>query len=110
VILDEILPRWGVETVFVDGSDLDHWREALSLPAKAVAPSHRMFHLRKPGRFGDGSPNGYGRFGALDLSQGFDRMSHQRMVSSMGRRLPNGDWSPIPCGPRVALAHDVFST
>jgi len=25
VILDEILPRWGVETVFVDGADLDQW-------------------------------------------------------------------------------------
>ena len=32
VILDEILPRWGVETVFVDGPDLDQWREALSVP------------------------------------------------------------------------------
>jgi cystathionine beta-lyase/cystathionine gamma-synthase len=45
VILDEILPRWGVETVFVDGSDLDHWREALSLPAAAVffeSPSNPM--------------------------------------------------------------------
>src|SRR5699024_9284553 len=32
----EILPRWGVETVFVDGSDLDQWREALSEPTTAV--------------------------------------------------------------------------
>src|ERR1035437_6510245 len=36
VILDEILPRWGVESVFVDGSNLDQWREALSEPAAAV--------------------------------------------------------------------------
>lgn len=36
VICNEILPRWGVETVFVDGKDLDQWREALSKPTDAV--------------------------------------------------------------------------
>src|SRR6185437_9903002 len=36
VILDEILPRWGVETVFVDGADLDQWRAALAEPTTAV--------------------------------------------------------------------------
>jgi len=36
VILDEILPRWGVETVFVDGEDLSQWEAALSIPAQAV--------------------------------------------------------------------------
>jgi len=48
VILDEILPRWGVETVFVDGSDLDQWRQALSVPAAAVffeSPSNPMQEL-----------------------------------------------------------------
>jgi O-succinylhomoserine sulfhydrylase len=48
VILDEILPRWGVETVFVDGADLDQWREALSEPAAAVffeSPSNPMQEL-----------------------------------------------------------------
>ena len=48
VILDEILPRWGVETVFVDGSDLDQWREALAEPAAAVffeSPSNPMQEL-----------------------------------------------------------------
>jgi O-succinylhomoserine sulfhydrylase len=48
VILDEILPRWGVETVFVDGSDLDQWREALSVPTVAVffeSPSNPMQEL-----------------------------------------------------------------
>jgi len=48
VILDEILPRWGVETVFVDGSDLDQWRAALSKPATAVffeSPSNPMQEL-----------------------------------------------------------------
>jgi O-succinylhomoserine sulfhydrylase len=48
VILDEILPRWGVETVFVDGSDLDQWRDALSKPAAAVffeSPSNPMQEL-----------------------------------------------------------------
>src|SRR3712207_2822418 len=36
VILDEILPRWGIRTDFVGGHDLDQWREALSAPAQAV--------------------------------------------------------------------------
>ena len=48
VILDEILPRWGVESVFVDGPDLDQWREALSEPTAAVffeTPSNPMQEL-----------------------------------------------------------------
>lgn len=48
VILDEILPRWGVETVFVDGGDLDAWREALAEPTTAVffeTPSNPMQEL-----------------------------------------------------------------
>jgi O-succinylhomoserine sulfhydrylase len=48
VILDEILPRWGVETVFVDGPDLNQWREALSVPTQAVffeTPSNPMQEL-----------------------------------------------------------------
>ncbi len=47
-VLDEVLPRWGVETVFVDGSDLDQWRSALAQPAKAVffeTPSNPMQEL-----------------------------------------------------------------
>lgn len=35
-ILAEILPKWGVETVFVDGRDLDQWQAALAKPTKAV--------------------------------------------------------------------------
>jgi O-succinylhomoserine sulfhydrylase len=45
VILDEILPRFGVHTDFVDGNDLDQWREALATPATAVffeSPSNPM--------------------------------------------------------------------
>lgn len=48
VILDEILPRWGVETVFVDGPDLDQWRSALNQPTTAVffeTPSNPMQEL-----------------------------------------------------------------
>ena len=48
VILDEILPRWGVETVFVDGPDLAQWQEALSVPTTAVffeTPSNPMQEL-----------------------------------------------------------------
>ena len=35
-ICNEILPRFGVETVFVDGSNLDEWRDALSVPTQVV--------------------------------------------------------------------------
>lgn len=48
VIIDEILPRFGVEAVFVDGPDLDQWREALSQPTAAVffeTPSNPMQEL-----------------------------------------------------------------
>lgn len=36
VIVNEILPRFGVETEIVDGRDLDAWERALSRPADAV--------------------------------------------------------------------------
>ena len=48
VIVDEILPRFGVETVLVDGTDLDQWRAALSVPTTAVffeTPSNPMMEL-----------------------------------------------------------------
>ena len=47
-IVDEVLPRWGVETVIVDGTDLDQWAEALSTPTSAVffeTPSNPMLEL-----------------------------------------------------------------
>jgi O-succinylhomoserine sulfhydrylase len=48
VVCNEILPRWGVETVFVDGTDLDQWEQALSEPTTAVffeTPSNPMQSL-----------------------------------------------------------------
>ena len=48
VVCNEILPRWGVETVFVDGEDLDQWERALSQPTTAVffeTPSNPMQSL-----------------------------------------------------------------
>jgi len=45
VVCNEILPRWGVETVFVDGEDLSQWEAALSKPTTAVffeTPSNPM--------------------------------------------------------------------
>lgn len=48
VVCNEILPRWGVETVFVDGEDLDQWEQALSTPTTAVffeTPSNPMQSL-----------------------------------------------------------------
>jgi len=47
-ILAEILPKWGVETVFVDGRDLDQWRAALTKPTKVVfleTPSNPSLRL-----------------------------------------------------------------
>jgi O-succinylhomoserine sulfhydrylase len=48
VVCNEILPRWGVETVFVDGEDLSQWEDALSVPTQAVffeTPSNPMQSL-----------------------------------------------------------------
>lgn len=48
VVCNEILPRWGVETVFVDGDDMAQWEQALSVPTKAVffeTPSNPMQSL-----------------------------------------------------------------
>ncbi|CAM4036806.1 O-succinylhomoserine sulfhydrylase [Tsukamurella strandjordii] len=36
VVCNEILPRWGIETEFVDGEDLAQWEAALAKPAQAV--------------------------------------------------------------------------
>jgi O-succinylhomoserine sulfhydrylase len=47
-ILDDILPRYGVVTEFVDGHDLDQWEKALAKPARAVffeSPSNPMQEL-----------------------------------------------------------------
>jgi len=35
-IVSELLPRYGVQSVFVDGGDLDQWQQALSEPTAAV--------------------------------------------------------------------------
>lgn len=48
VIVDEILPRWGVETVLVDGPDLAQWEAALQQETTAVffeTPSNPMQEL-----------------------------------------------------------------
>jgi len=47
-ILQTILPRYGIETVIVDGRDLDQWRAALTQGAKAVfleSPSNPTLEL-----------------------------------------------------------------
>lgn len=48
VVLDELLPRWGIHTDFVDGTNLEEWAAALSKPAQAVffeTPSNPMLEL-----------------------------------------------------------------
>ena len=48
VILDELLPRWGITTDFVDGSEPAAWAAALATPAEAVffeSPSNPMQSL-----------------------------------------------------------------
>ena len=48
VILDELLPRWGIHTEFVDGANLAEWERALSRPAQVVffeSPSNPMQSL-----------------------------------------------------------------
>ena len=48
VVLTEILPKWGVETVLVEGNDEGAWAEALSKPTKAVfleSPSNPLMEI-----------------------------------------------------------------
>ncbi|MBL4615522.1 MAG: O-succinylhomoserine sulfhydrylase [Magnetovibrio sp.] len=35
-VINSILPQWGIIAEFVDGTDLDAWKDALSTPAQAV--------------------------------------------------------------------------
>ena len=47
-IVSTLLPRYGVATEFVDGSDLDQWRAALATPAAMVlleSPSNPMLEV-----------------------------------------------------------------
>ena len=47
-IVDELLPRYGIETTLVDGPDLDQWRAALRPGTKAVffeTPSNPMLEI-----------------------------------------------------------------
>src|SRR3954470_21420318 len=47
-IVSTLLPKYGIETVFVDGSDLDQWRTALAKPTQLVlleTPSNPMLEL-----------------------------------------------------------------
>jgi O-succinylhomoserine sulfhydrylase len=47
-IVQEILPKWGVETQFVDGRDLAQWKKALSKPTRVVlleTPSNPSLRL-----------------------------------------------------------------
>src|SRR6185437_16881382 len=47
-IVSTLLPRFGIETEFVDGSDLSQWRSALSRPTDLVlleTPSNPMLEL-----------------------------------------------------------------
>jgi len=48
VVLTEILPKWGIETVLVEGNDAAAWAEALSKPTKAVfieTPSNPLMEI-----------------------------------------------------------------
>ncbi|MCQ8239994.1 O-succinylhomoserine sulfhydrylase [Rhizosaccharibacter radicis] len=47
-IVANLLPRYDIECVFVDGADLAQWREALSVPTQAVlleTPSNPMLEI-----------------------------------------------------------------
>src|SRR6195952_2541847 len=47
-IVSPLLPKFGIETEFVDGADLDQWKAALSRPANLVlleSPSNPMLEL-----------------------------------------------------------------
>ncbi|TCZ60917.1 O-succinylhomoserine sulfhydrylase [Roseicella aquatilis] len=47
-IVSTLLPRYGIESEFVDGADLDQWRQALARPAALVlleTPSNPMLEM-----------------------------------------------------------------
>ena len=47
-ILTDILPRYGIETVIIDGTDLKQWEQALSKPTRCIfleTPSNPMLKL-----------------------------------------------------------------
>ncbi len=47
-IVSQLLPRYGIESVFVDGADLDAWAEALAVPTACVlleTPSNPMLDI-----------------------------------------------------------------
>lgn len=47
-ILTNILPRWGIETILIDGRDITAWEEALSIPTNLVfleSPSNPLLEL-----------------------------------------------------------------
>jgi O-succinylhomoserine sulfhydrylase len=47
-IVSTLLPRYGIRTEFVDGTDLDQWKRALATPASAVlleSPSNPMLEV-----------------------------------------------------------------
>ncbi|MBO23320.1 MAG: O-succinylhomoserine sulfhydrylase [Rhodospirillaceae bacterium] len=48
VVCAEFLPKFGVETILVDGTNLDEWEEALSVPTQAIfleTPSNPQLDL-----------------------------------------------------------------
>jgi O-succinylhomoserine sulfhydrylase len=48
VVLTEILPGWGIETVLVEASDVEGWKAALSVPTKVVfieSPSNPLMEI-----------------------------------------------------------------
>jgi O-succinylhomoserine sulfhydrylase len=48
VVLTEILPGWGVETVLVEANDIEGWKAALSVPTKVVfieSPSNPLMEI-----------------------------------------------------------------
>ena len=47
-ILDEVLPRFGIEVVLVDGADLHQWQDALAVSTQVVfleSPSNPMLEI-----------------------------------------------------------------
>ena len=47
-VIDQILPKWGIEREFVDGTDLSAWQAALSTPTQMVfmeTPSNPMLDV-----------------------------------------------------------------
>ena len=114
-ILQNILPRYGIETVIVDGRDLDEWQRALKPGAAAVfleSPSNPTLEIIDLRAVADlahaagGAPHRRQRVrdAALAAAVGV-RRRHRRLFGDQTYRWPGAEpWAAPSSAPRNTCA------